>query len=137
MAAHPAQDGVDALRRCVQVGLDAGFDPDEWLYELADGIIGDHYPTPDRIAPHVEQVVDSYLTRELCAGRELPSRLHLFATEGGSAAMCYLFDSLNANGVLPLGSKVALMVPAFTPYLEIPRLPRFGFDIVEVVADGA
>jgi len=50
--------------------------------------------------------------------------------------MCYLFDSLNINGVLPTGAKVALMVPAFTPYLEIPRLPRFGFEIVEVVADG-
>ena len=61
--------------------------------------------------------------------------LHLFATEGGTAAMCYLFDSLNVNGVLPTGSTVALMVPAFTPYLEIPRLPRFGFDIVEVRAD--
>jgi aspartate 4-decarboxylase len=126
--------GVDTLTRCVDVGLKAGFDPDGWIFELVDGIIGDHYPTPDRIAPHVEQVVSRYLTRELCAGEDLG--LHLFATEGGSAAMCYLFDSLNINGVLPTGAKVALMVPAFTPYLEIPRLPRFGFEIVEVVADG-
>jgi aspartate 4-decarboxylase len=128
------QRGVDTLSRCVDVGLKAGFDPDAWIFELVDGIIGDHYPTPDRIAPHVEQVVSRYLARELCAGEELG--LHLFATEGGSAAMCYLFDSLNINGVLPTGAKVALMVPAFTPYLEIPRLPRFGFEIVEVVADG-
>jgi aspartate 4-decarboxylase len=130
------QRGVENLRRCVDVGLKAGFDPDAWVFELVDGIIGDHYPTPDRITPHVEQIVSRYLTRELCAGEELASQLHLFATEGGSAAMCYLFDSLNINGVLPTGSKVALMVPAFTPYLEIPRLPRFGFEIVEVMADG-
>jgi aspartate 4-decarboxylase len=130
------QRGVESLGRCVDVGLKAGFDPDAWIHELVDGVIGDHYPTPDRIAPHVEQVVGRYLTRELCAGEELSSPLHLFATEGGSAAMCYLFDSLNINGVLPTGAKVALMVPAFTPYLEIPRLPRFGFEIVEVVADG-
>ncbi|HEY6532528.1 MAG TPA: aspartate 4-decarboxylase, partial [Acidimicrobiales bacterium] len=136
VAQNPAHRGAETLRLCVDVGLKAGFDPDAWVYELVDGIIGDHYPTPDRIAPHVEQVVSRYLTRELCAGEELASQLHLFATEGGSAAMCYLFDSLNINGVLPTGSKVALMVPAFTPYLEIPRLPRFGYEIVEVVADG-
>jgi aspartate 4-decarboxylase len=128
--------GVEDLRACVDVGLKAGFDADAWVHELVDGVIGDHYPTPDRIAPHVEQVVSRYLTRELCAGEELAGHLRLFATEGGSAAMCYLFDSLNINGVLPTGSKVALMVPAFTPYLEIPRLPRFGFEIVEIVADG-
>jgi aspartate 4-decarboxylase len=134
---HHRQDrGVEGLRLCVDVGAKAGFDPDAWVFELVDGIIGDHYPTPDRIAPHVEQIVSRYLTRELCAGEELEGGLHLFATEGGSAAMCYLFDSLNINGVLPTGAKVALMVPAFTPYLEIPRLPRFGFEIVEVVADG-
>jgi len=131
---HAAR-GVESLARCVDVGLKAGFDPDEWVHELVDGIIGDHYPTPDRISPHVEQVVGRYLARELCADEQLPGPLHLFATEGGSAAMCYLFDSLNINGVLPAGSKVALMVPAFTPYLEIPRLPRFGFEIVEVRAD--
>ncbi len=127
--------GVESLARCIEVGHAAGFDPDDWVHELVDGIIGDHYPTPDRISPHVEKIVGRYLTRELCAGDELDGPLHLFATEGGSAAMCYLFDSLNINGVLPTGSKVALMVPAFTPYLEIPRLPRFGFDIVEVRAD--
>lgn len=136
VAQQHSQRGVENLRLCVDVGLKSGFDPDAWVYELVDGIIGDHYPTPDRISPHVETIVGRYLTRELCAGEELASKLHLFATEGGSAAMCYLFDSLNLNGVLPTGSKVALMVPAFTPYLEIPRLPRFGFDIVEVMADG-
>ncbi|HEY6531417.1 MAG TPA: hypothetical protein VIY72_03880, partial [Acidimicrobiales bacterium] len=60
--------GVESLRLCVDVGMKAGFDPDAWVFELVDGIIGDHYPTPDRIAPHVEQVVSRYLTRELCAG---------------------------------------------------------------------
>ncbi len=134
--ANHERRGVETLRRCVGVGLDSGFEPDAWVYELVDGIIGDRYPTPDRMAPHVEQVVSRYLVRELCDHGELDRPLHLFATEGGSAAMCYLFDSLNLNGVLPTGAKVAIMVPAFTPYLEIPHLSRFGFEIIEVIADG-
>ncbi|MFH8736391.1 hypothetical protein [Streptomyces sp. NPDC017964] len=34
----------------------------------------------------------------------------------------YIFDSLMKNGVLHKGDKVALMVPVFTPYIEIPEL---------------
>jgi aspartate 4-decarboxylase len=59
----------------------------------------------------------------------------LFAVEGGTAAMCYIFDSLAANYLLGPGDTVALMVPAFTPYLEIPRLARYGYNIVELRAD--
>src|SRR5690606_27173971 len=58
----------------------------------------------------------------------------LFAVEGGTAAMCYVFDSLQANRVLRKGDRIALMTPIFTPYLAIPRLERYEFDVVEVSA---
>jgi aspartate 4-decarboxylase len=32
------------------------------------------------------------------------------------------------------GDKLALMVPIFTPYIDIPYLPRYQFDVVEVRA---
>lgn len=48
--------------------------------------------------------------------------------------MCYIFDSLLKNGVLQRGDRIALMVPVFTPYIEIPRLDTYGFDIVQVKA---
>ena len=46
--------------------------------------------------------------------------------------MCYIFDSLKANELMIKGDKIALMVPIFTPYLDIPKLPRYDFDITYI-----
>jgi aspartate 4-decarboxylase len=127
------QPGSDLLERIVAHGYDKGFDPDAWVYELADGIIGDNYPGPDRMLVHAEAIVHEYLVDELCGG-VVSGPFDLFAVEGGTAAMCYVFDSLTTNGLLDHGDRVALMVPAFTPYLEIPKLDRYGFDVVELRA---
>ncbi|WP_083517058.1 aspartate 4-decarboxylase [Alicyclobacillus shizuokensis] len=133
---HRGLPGADLLARVIRYGCDVlRLDPDGYVHELVDGIIGDNYPTPDRMLVHVERVVHAYLTRELCAGRDV-GRFHLFAVEGATAAMCYIFDSLLANHLLEPGARVAVMVPIFPPYLEIPRLPRYRFDVVEVVASG-
>ena len=58
----------------------------------------------------------------------------IFAVEGGTAAMCYIFDSMKANGLMNEGDKIALMVPIFTPYLDIPKLPRYNFDVTYIYA---
>lgn len=136
-AAHRDTPGVELLRRIVQWGVDrCGFSEEEWLYELVDGIVGDNYPTPDRILPLVERVMHQYLIRELCQGDEGCGPFDLFATEGGTAAMCYLFDTLLANRLLRRGDRVAVGVPIFPPYVEIPQLRRYNFDVVEVRATG-
>ena len=49
--------------------------------------------------------------------------------------MCYVFDSLQANHLVKKGDKIALMAPLFTPYIEIPELDRFDFDVVTVSAN--
>ena len=59
----------------------------------------------------------------------------LYAVEGGTAAMCYIFDSLKANELMIKGDKIALMVPIFTPYLDIPKLPRYDFDITYILKE--
>jgi aspartate 4-decarboxylase len=123
------------LERIVRYGSEAfGFPPDEWLFELVDGIVGDNYPEPNRMLPRVERVVHEFLIRELCGGNAACGPFRLFATEGASAAMCYIFDSLVANRLLSPGDRVAVGVPVFSPYLEIPRLPRYRFDIVKIRA---
>ncbi|MDE6556787.1 MAG: aspartate 4-decarboxylase, partial [Duncaniella sp.] len=58
----------------------------------------------------------------------------LFATEGGTAAMCYIFDSLQANHLVNKNDRIALMTPIFTPYLEIPELDRYEFDVINISA---
>ncbi|MBJ6763671.1 bifunctional aspartate transaminase/aspartate 4-decarboxylase [Myxococcaceae bacterium JPH2] len=108
------------------------FDPDAFIWELTDAAIGDNYPVPDRMLVHTERIVQQYLAQEMCDGSPPPGRFDLFATEGGTAAMTYIFSSLVANGVLRKGDTIALGAPIFTPYLEIPRLDEFAFRTVDV-----
>ncbi|XVS62022.1 bifunctional aspartate transaminase/aspartate 4-decarboxylase [Actinosynnema sp. CA-299493] len=135
--ANPGLPGMAELRRAVDLGVEEfGFDPDTWVHELADGITADNYPVPDRMLRCGEQVVARYLREELFDGHAPEGQtLNLFATEGGTAAMCYIFDSLMANGLLKRGDRVALMVPIFTPYIEIPVLDTYGLELVLVQAD--
>lgn len=128
--------GIELLKKMINYGVTIkGFDPDDWIYELADGIIGDNYPVPDRMLKHVESIVHDYLIQELCYNEPLERKFDLFAVEGATAGMCYIFDSLIANNILSKGDKIAIMAPIFTPYLEIPHLPRYNFEVVEVVAN--
>lgn len=134
---HSQMPGIDLLRNIVNYGTTTrGFDADEWVHELVDGTIGDNYPMPDRMLVHVEQVVHDYLLQELCNGKEISGNFNLFAVEGATAAMCYIFDSLIENFLLSPGDTIAIMVPIFPPYLEIPQLARYDFNVVEIKAAG-
>jgi aspartate 4-decarboxylase len=133
-ATHVDEGAAELLVRTVDYGEQLGFDADAFVYELVDGVIGDRYPGPDRICTHVEQILREYLADELLEGTPPPGDWDLFAVEGGTAAICYVFDSLATNLLLRPGDRIALMVPAFTPYLEIPRLDRYDLDVVELHA---
>ncbi|MDB5083709.1 MAG: asD [Bacilli bacterium] len=127
--------GVKMLQDIIFYGVSAhGFNPDEWIYELVDGIVGDHYPMPARMLVRIEQVVHDFLIQELCDGNPPIRKFDLFAVEGATAAMCYIFDSLLENYLLAPGDKIAIMVPVFPPYFEIPHLAKYKFDLVEIKA---
>ena len=70
----------------------------------------------------------------MCANSKEFTKFDLFATEGGTAAMCYLFNTLKANKLLGHGDHIALMTPIFTPYIEIPNLKEFGFKVTNIQA---
>lgn len=132
---HPDAPGIHLLKDMIDYGIRSkGFNPDDWVYELADGIIGDNYPVPERMLKHIEQVVHDYLAQELYGQDLQTANYKIFAVEGATAAMCYIFDSLIANNLLNLEDTVAVMVPVFTPYLEIPLLPRYNFKLVPINA---
>jgi aspartate 4-decarboxylase len=133
---HPEAPGMELLEKIISYGISAkSFEPDDWVYELADGIIGDNYPQPNRMLRQVEIVVHDYLIQELCYGKPPSGKFKLFAVEGATAGMCYIFDSLIANNLFSQGDKIAIMAPIFTPYLEIPRLPRYNLETVELLAN--
>ena len=103
---HKDAPGIELLEKIVEYGiLEHQFDADEWVFELVDGIIGDNYPVPDRMLVHTEQVVKDYLIKEM-GGNPKTSTHDLFAVEGGTAAMCYIFDSLKQNHLLKPKDKI-------------------------------
>ena len=123
------------LEKCYRYMLDEhGVNGDELVHEWAEGVMGNQYPVPDRILKHTEIAVNDYLAQELCDGRPPQGELDLFATEGGTAAMCYIFDSLQQNRLLERGDQIALMTPVFTPYIEIPKQHRYNFKVTEIPA---
>ncbi|MFY9664163.1 MAG: aspartate 4-decarboxylase, partial [Candidatus Cybelea sp.] len=131
------EPGASALKSYIDYGVNRlKFDKDAWLYELTDAMVGDMYPVPMRMGRHMEQVVQAYLVREMCGDSPPPGTYDVFAVEGGTAAMCYIFDSLMVNGLLKRGDRIALAVPTFTPYLEIAHLDKYAFETVEIDASG-
>lgn len=133
---NSSMEGVNLLEAVYHYGIrEHGFAPDDWVHELAEGIIGDQYPFPVRMLKHTEIIVHDYLIQEMCGNNPVKNgKYDLFAVEGGTAAMCYIFDSLMRNSLLKKGDRIALGVPEFTPYLEIPELDRYQFKVTYVHA---
>lgn len=129
--------GVSFLREVYEYCLmELSADPNSLVEEWAGGIVGDNYPTPPRILPYTEQIIRKYLDWALCAGNPPAGvTFDLFAVEGSTAGMCYCFDVLKQNFLLNKGDAIAIMVPVFTPYIEIPQLSEFDYTVLNIAAD--
>ncbi len=135
LQANHSIPGVKLLQDTWNYGIhELKFNADAFAYELAEGIIGDMYPVPDRMLRHCEQIVQKFLDKEMCNDKPPAGKFDLFAVEGGTAAMCYVFDTLMQNELLHRGDSIALAVPTFTPYIEISHMDRFAFKVVNVDA---
>ncbi|NPT57623.1 bifunctional aspartate transaminase/aspartate 4-decarboxylase [Paraburkholderia elongata] len=128
--------GVDFLRAAVsyvrdQLGLSAG----EFLYEMCEGILASNYPVPDRMLKLSEIIVGQYLRREMIGAHPFIGEFDIFAVEGGTAAMTYIFNTMRENHLIEAGDTIALGIPIFTPYIEIPRLNDYRLNVVNLEAD--
>jgi aspartate 4-decarboxylase len=110
------------------------FEPDAFVHELVDSIIGDNYPVPDRILVHNERIAHEYLMWAVCGNPRPTGKFDLYAVEGGTAAMCYIFKSLKANRLLHPGDTIALGTPIFTPYTEMTHLEDYDLKVVQIKA---
>jgi len=132
---HAEMPGASCLQAMVPWAVAKfRFDADAFVHELVDSIIGDHYPVPDRMLVHNEQIVQEYLQWAMCGSPRPKGTFKLYAVEGGTAAMCYIFKSLKSNRILNPGDTIALGVPIFTPYLEMAHLEDYALEFVEVHA---
>ncbi|WP_434666403.1 bifunctional aspartate transaminase/aspartate 4-decarboxylase [Paraburkholderia sp. A3BS-1L] len=135
---NKGQAGVDFLAGAVsyvrdQLGLPAG----DFLYEMCEGILACNYPVPDRILKNTETIVGQYLRREMIGKHPFVGEFDVFAVEGGTAAMTYIFNTMRENFFIKPGDTIALGMPIFTPYIEIPALNDYELNIVNVQADVA
>ena len=132
---HADMPGADFLARMVPWAVEKfGFEPDKFVHELVDSIIGDNYPVPDRMLVHNEQIVREYLQWAMCGTPRPKGTFKLYAVEGGTAAMCYIFKTMKTNRLLNAGDTIALGTPIFTPYLEMPHLEDYDLKVVNVQA---
>lgn len=130
------QEGVDFLRRALSFVRDQlGLSASDFLHEMVEGILGCNYPVPPRMLRVSERIVRHYLMREMVGGGVSAVDVDVFAVEGGTAAMTYIFDTLKKNQLVRKGDKVAIGMPVFTPYIEIPELDAYGLTEVAINAD--
>ena len=133
LAMHQDMPGAPFLSEMVKFAVKTfKFDADAFVHELVNSIIGDNYPVPDRMLVHNEQIVHEYLMWAVCGEPRPKGKFDLYAVEGGTAAMCYIFKSLKANRLLFPGDTIALGTPIFTPYLEMTHLEDYDLKVVNI-----
>ena len=131
---HPGVPGIRFIEAAVsyvrdQLGLSAG----DFIYEMCEAILGCNYPVPDRMLRHSEKIVGHYIHREMIGKHPFAGKFDMYAVEGGTAAMTYIFNSLRENHLIKAGDTIALGMPIFTPYIEIPHLN--DYQLVELTID--
>lgn len=119
------------LKKAINYCIDSlNMSGDELVSELCNGALGNNYPVPSRILKNTEIICFEYLKKNILTKVNIDTKTNLFATEGASAAMCYIFKTLKLNGILKKGDKIAINTPIFSPYFQIPHLHEY--EIVEV-----
>jgi aspartate 4-decarboxylase len=134
--AHHDEPGVAFLDAAVSYVRDQlGLSTLAFLHELVSGILAGDYPTPPRMLSVTEAIVRHYLARKLIGGHVPSQEIDLFAVEGGTAGITYVFNTMRENKLLAPGDKIAVGMPIFTPYIEIPELNDYELVEVHVNAD--
>jgi aspartate 4-decarboxylase len=137
-AAFCAGEGGGLLAAAVACARDRlGLSAAALLHEMTAGILGCAYPEPPRMLPLAETIVGHFLARHLTGGRLPDGGIDIFAVEGVTAGISYVFHALRLNGLLLPGDKIALGTPIFAPYLEMPLLDEFRLVELRVEADPA
>lgn len=94
-------EGVTFLRSTISYVKDRlGLDRDAFLYEMVGAFLGCTYPTPPRMLSHTEEIVKAYLIQEMFGTLKSDGEFFIFTTEGGTAAITYIFQSLALNALI-------------------------------------
>lgn len=130
------KDGMLLLNSAIAYVNDhLGIPKEDFIYDIVGAYLGCNYPVPPRMLENLEEVVKIYIAKELCQNMTKSHQFDIFATEGGTAAMTYLFHSLTVNTLIKKEDKIAIITPIFSPYLEIPLIPEYQLEPIYIKAD--
>ena len=79
-------------------------------------------------------LVRDYLDQELCDNQPLREYSIFFATEGGTAAMCYIFDSLQQNFLLNKGRQDHSLRSGIHSLYRDSGTGSLSFNVIEIKA---
>ncbi|MGF6300161.1 aspartate 4-decarboxylase [Paraburkholderia sp. WC7.3d] len=107
--------GIDFLASAVsyvrdQLGLPAG----DFLYEMCEGILASNYPVPDRMLKLSEVIVGHYLRREMIGKHPFIGEFDIYAVEGGTAAMTYIFNTMKQNHLIKVSVSASRLERTYT-----------------------
>lgn len=130
---HKDVPGVHFIKAAVSYVRDhLGLKAADFIYEMCEALLGCNYPVPDRMLTLTEKIVCAYINQEMIGAQPYCSGFDIFAVEGGTAAMTYLFNSMRENHILNKGDSIAIGLPIFTPYIEIPELNDYRLIEIKI-----
>lgn len=121
---------INAIKEMKKI---TGMTKDELVSDLVNSTIGCLYPSPPRVQNFVEPVLKTFLSKYIY-DTDL-SNSKIFPTEGASASIIYVFNSLKYNHLVVEKDVIGILTPIFSPYLEIPGLENYNLVQVCIKAD--
>jgi aspartate 4-decarboxylase len=115
--------------------LITGFSEDKLAHDIIISTLGCFYPNPPRVQSYAEPILAAFLSKIIYKNDSLKDQIKIFPTEGASAAIIYVFNSLKYNKLVVDGDQIGIFTPIFSPYLEIPALQNYNLVQVCIKAN--
>ena len=112
----------------------SGLSADKVVHQLIISTIGCFYPNPPRIQPFIEPVLEAFMSK-IVYKKNFKNKIKIFPTEGASASILYVFNSLKYNKLVVEGDSIGIFTPIFSPYLEVPALSNYNLKQICINAD--
>ena len=127
--------GKFLLKAMLRMKSITGFSDDKFAHQIVIASLGCFYPNPPRVQPFVEPVLTEFLSTCIYRNAGMKNKIKIFPTEGASAAIIYVFNSLKYNNLVVKGDNIGILTPIFSPYLEIPALNNYKLTQICIQAN--
>lgn len=114
----------------------SGIKKEDLIHQMVTSAVGCIYPNPSRVQEFVQPILTEFFEKVIYkTGKSLKNKIKVFPTEGSTAAILYVLNSLKYNAIVIPGDSIAVLTPIYSPYLEIAGLLNYNFIQVCIKAD--